>query len=64
MNRYAGRRFAAFLTTAMLLMAGLVLGPIESYAAFSTAVGLAFSVYVGGQSVTDWKKYHSEGESQ
>jgi len=54
MNRYQGRRFAGFCITAGLLMAGLYFSP-EHYGQFANVLGLVYSVYLGGQSVTDWK---------
>ena len=55
MARYRGRRFAGFLLTAGLLVAGLFVGEPENYLAFSTALGLIYGAYLAGQSATDWK---------
>lgn len=56
MTRYQGRRFAAFLTTLLLVGAGFFAGPPENFGTFAQVIGALFFTYVTGQSATDWKK--------
>jgi hypothetical protein len=49
------KRLIAFCITATLLTFGLFVAG-ESYAAYSAALGAAFSVYATGQSWTDVRK--------
>ncbi len=55
-GRYAGKRFAGFLVVAGLLTVGLFLGQAASYVIFAQTLGLAYAVYLGGQSATDYVK--------
>lgn len=61
MNRYKGRRFAAFLICAGLLGAAFFFGPPENFAAFSQAMAGLFGAYVLGQSATDWRQLSNGG---
>ena len=60
MGNYQGKRFAAFLCTIGALVLGLIIvivgGQPTLYTAFATAIGVALTAYVGGQSTTDWKE--------
>lgn len=64
MDDYKGRRFAAFISICGLLFTGFLVGPAETFGTFATTIGIAFSVYVGGQSATDWKETAVEGKTQ
>lgn len=55
MSRYAGKRFAALLVSVVLVFIGFMLGPKETFGAFSTAIGLMLGSYLAGQSATDYK---------
>ncbi len=54
-ERYHGKRFRSFLLVLLVLCLGLALGPVDSFGAFATAVGLAYTAYAAGQSATDWR---------
>lgn len=55
-NRYQGRRFAAFLTTLIIVALGFFIGPEANFGTFAQVIGALFFTYVTGQSATDWKK--------
>ena len=55
MGRYSGKRFGGFLVVSGLLTAGFFWGEPLAFASFATTLGLLYTVYVGGQSATDWK---------
>ena len=53
---YTGKRFASFLVVTVLLTVGLFWGQAANYVVFAQTLGLAYAVYLGGQSATDWQK--------
>lgn len=55
-GRYQGKRFASFLVVTVLLTVGLFWGQAANYVVFAQTLGLAYAVYLGGQSATDWQK--------
>jgi hypothetical protein len=55
MTRYIGKRFGGLILVGAALTAGFFAGPIEAFPSFATTLGLLYTVYVGGQSATDWK---------
>lgn len=56
-----GKRFFGLLLTAAAVTAGFFFGPVEAFPSFSTAMGMLYVAYLGGQSATDWK--HGGGSS-
>ena len=55
-GRYHGKRYSSFLVVAGLLTVGLFWGQAALYVVFAQTLGLAYAVYLGGQSATDWQK--------
>lgn len=55
MRHYLGKRFAAFLLCVGAVTVGFFAGPVEAFSTFATTIGLLYTVYLGGQSATDWK---------
>lgn len=60
MSRFAGKRFAAFLMTLLVIAAGFWMHHAETFGALAQYVTALFGAYVAGQSATDWK-HGSEG---
>jgi len=56
MNGTISKRFTSFLVVSALLTVGLFWGQATSYVIFAQTLGLAYAVYLGGQSATDWQK--------
>lgn len=54
-GRYAGKRFVGMVLVVGALTAGFFFGPAEAFPSFATSIGLLYTVYVGGQTTTDWK---------
>ena len=50
-----GKRFAGMILSSGLVGVGFFIGAPENFATFATTIGLLYTVYVGGQSATDWK---------
>ena len=50
------KRFIGFLVVSVLLTIGLFWGQAASYIVFAQTLGLAYAVYLGGQSTTDYVK--------
>ncbi len=50
------KRFAAFLVCSGLLYAGLFAADPAAFATYAQMIAGVFSVYLGGQSATDWQK--------
>ena len=61
MNKYQGKRFAGFLISIFLLSLCFAFGPVASFSAYATALGLMYGAYLGGQSATDHKKIEVNG---
>ena len=68
MGNYQGKRFAAFLCTVGALVLGLIIviagDQADIYTAFATAIGVALTAYIGGQSTTDWKESENGAEHE
>ena len=60
-ERYQGKRFRSLLLVVGLLAVGYFLGPVETFPAFSTALGVLYGTYAAGQSATDWQKAKNGG---
>ncbi len=50
------KRFTGFLVTVGLLLVGLLFGNPDSFVVYAQMLAGAYSVYLGGQSWTDWQK--------
>lgn len=60
-KKYQGRRFLSLLLTTGLLTLAYFLGRPEIFGAYSTALGGMYSVYLIGQSATNWAKTKNGG---
>lgn len=49
------KRFAAFLVSSGLLVAGFYAGDISQFETFAQTLGFIYAAYLGGQSATDWR---------
>ena len=61
MNRYQGKRFASLLVVTFVLVLGYFFGNPETFAAFSTTIGVLYGAYLAGQSWTDRAKAQNGG---
>jgi len=61
MEKYQGRRFLSLLLTTGLLTLAFFFGKPEVFGAYSTALGGMYSVYLIGQSATNWAKTKNGG---
>ena len=50
------KRFAAFLVCAVLLFASLFFAPAAAFDTFAKMLVGLYTLYLGGQTATDWKK--------
>lgn len=50
------KRFAAFLVCAGLLFASLFFAPAPAFDMFAKMLVGLYTLYLGGQTATDWKK--------
>lgn len=60
-ERYHGKRFVSLLVVVFAMCIGFFFGPVASFGAFSTALGVIYGAYLTGQSATDWQKAKNGG---
>lgn len=59
--RYHGRRFRSLIFVAVLLTMGFYLGDPAVFGAYSTGLGAMYTVYLAGQTATNWQKAKNGG---
>ena len=60
-GKYHGRRFRSLIFVALLLTVAFYAGNPETFGAYSTALGAMYTVYLAGQSATNWQKTKNGG---
>lgn len=60
-SRYHGKRFRSLIFISLLLTIAYYLGDPASFGAYATTLGGIYSVYLAGQSATDWQKAKNGG---